>query len=60
MAERWVERSNFDLTVVGWNRQGNPVIHAIGNTTICLPKTFLAENGINPEKDSEMVTVVKD
>lgn len=32
----------------------------IGNATIYLPKTFLSENGIDPEKGFEMVIVGKE
>ncbi len=32
----------------------------IGNATIYLPKTFLTENGIDPEKGFEMMIVAKE
>lgn len=38
----------------------NQAIHAIGNATTYLPKTFLTENDIDPEKGFEMVIVAKE
>ena len=35
------------------------VEYITGNATIYLPKTFLTENGIEPEKGFEMVIVPK-